>query len=200
LFLKALEDGEDIEEMGGRGRRNRSSKIMDAESSTRATPVSDSDGGGRGRRARKPKAGIQDYETPAAGKRKRNGKAMSMTPSVVDEDEGRDQKRRKTGKAGPELTAPVKEGMKAAFNECYKAVLNCTDSEGRRRADLFKEIPDKYVRAFFILPLLSTFNNQYRTILTTQPLSRILLHSTSCENERQAEPIAMYSSSRLTTI
>ena len=37
----------------------------------------------------------------------------------------------------------MKEKMKKAYNECYKAVLNCEDENGRRRSDLFKELPDK---------------------------------------------------------
>ena len=35
--------------------------------------------------------------------------------------------------------------MKKAFNECYKAVLNCEDDTGRKRCELFKEVPDKRV-------------------------------------------------------
>jgi len=33
--------------------------------------------------------------------------------------------------------------MKKAFNEIYKAVLNCEDEHGRKRCELFREVPDK---------------------------------------------------------
>jgi ATP-dependent helicase STH1/SNF2 len=35
--------------------------------------------------------------------------------------------------------------MKKAITEVHKAVLNCEDENGRKRSDLFKEIPDKRV-------------------------------------------------------
>ena len=37
--------------------------------------------------------------------------------------------------------------MKKAYNECYKAVLAAEDETGRKRCELFKEPPDKKVRA-----------------------------------------------------
>lgn len=43
--------------------------------------------------------------------------------------------------------------MKKAYNDCYKAVLNCEDDTGRRRCELFKELPDKKVP--FIVFLIS---------------------------------------------
>jgi ATP-dependent helicase STH1/SNF2 len=33
--------------------------------------------------------------------------------------------------------------MKKAFLECYKAVLACEDENGRKRCELFRELPDK---------------------------------------------------------
>jgi len=101
-----------------------------------------------------------DFE-PANGKRKRgmNNKSMSVTPSVMDDEEDdRDmvcrfvsdqelffltivKKRRKVKTV--ELPTGVKERMKKAFNECYKAIMNCTDENGRKRCDLFREPPDK---------------------------------------------------------
>jgi ATP-dependent helicase STH1/SNF2 len=33
--------------------------------------------------------------------------------------------------------------MKKAFMECYKAVLACEDETGRKRCELFRELPDK---------------------------------------------------------
>jgi len=44
-----------------------------------------------------------------------------------------------------ELTTAVKEKMKKAFNECHKAVMACTDETGRKRCELFRELPDKRV-------------------------------------------------------
>ena len=40
----------------------------------------------------------------------------------------------------------MRERMKKAFNECYRAVLTCEDDTGRKRCELFKELPDKRVR------------------------------------------------------
>ena len=45
------------------------------------------------------------------------------------------------------MTPAVKEKMKKVFNECYKALLSCTDENGRKRCELFRELPDKRVRA-----------------------------------------------------
>ena len=39
-----------------------------------------------------------------------------------------------------------KERMKKAFNECFKAVVNCEEEgTGRKRCELFREIPDRRV-------------------------------------------------------
>lgn len=46
--------------------------------------------------------------------------------------------------------------MKKAFTECHKAVLACEDETGRKRCDLFKELPDK--RASVVYYLLKTCN------------------------------------------
>ena len=43
----------------------------------------------------------------------------------------------------------MKERMKKAYNECYKAILNCEDENGRRRCELFKEVPDRKVSSHF---------------------------------------------------
>ena len=55
------------------------------------------------------------------------------------------QKRRKK----QDLPPPIKEKMKKAFNECYKAVLGCEDDTGRKRCDLFRELPDRKVSVLF---------------------------------------------------
>jgi len=35
--------------------------------------------------------------------------------------------------------------MKKAFAECHRAVLACEDETGRKRCELFRELPDKRV-------------------------------------------------------
>ncbi|KAF5392562.1 hypothetical protein D9757_002111 [Collybiopsis confluens] len=148
-WAMALEDGEDLQQLTDKTRerkeRRATNKLLkDAETSNRATPASDTES--RGRRGRKAKAKVNDE--PAAGsKRKRGGmKSMSVTPSLADDDDDeddhdRDQKRRKT--KDPGLPPAVRDKMKKAFNECYKAVLACEAEEGRKRCELFREIPDK---------------------------------------------------------
>lgn len=139
------------------------------ESESRNSPAFDDTP--RGRKAKKGKAKAMDPPfdgTPLNGKRKR-GKAMSVTPSVDEEEpEDRDavsilfvlggfawltvvgaQKRRKM--KGVEIPPAMKEKMKKAYNDCYKAVLNA-EHEGRRRCELFKELPDKKVSNTAILP------------------------------------------------
>jgi len=144
-WAMAIEDGEDLEELvdrarGRKERRAANKLIKDTEVSGRGTPASDS---GRGRLKKgKSKA---EFGTPVPNsKRKRGMKSMSATPSVNgdedDEDRG-DSKRRKT--KGPELSAGVKDKMKKAFNECFKAVSACADDTGRKRCELFKEPPDR---------------------------------------------------------
>ena len=39
----------------------------------------------------------------------------------------------------------MREKMKKAFMECYRAVLACEDETGRKRCELFREPPDKRV-------------------------------------------------------
>lgn len=60
------------------------------------------------------------------------------------------QKRRKmkdngSGSKGPDVPPAVREKMKKAFIECYKAVLACEDETGRKRCELFREPPDRRV-------------------------------------------------------
>ncbi|KAF5361681.1 hypothetical protein D9758_007383 [Tetrapyrgos nigripes] len=144
-WAMALEEGEDIEEIADRKRerkeRRATNKLLkDAEASNRGTPASDTDSR-RGRRKGKSKA---VEETPVGNKRKRGMKSMSVTPSVAgdEEDEERDQKRRKT-KNSSDPSPAVREKMKKAFNECYKAVIACEAEDGRKRCELFRELPDK---------------------------------------------------------
>ena len=60
----------------------------------------------------------------------------------------RQVKRRKTKSSNGELPASVREQMKKGFAECHRAVLACEDDTGRKRCELFRELPDKRVRAF----------------------------------------------------
>ena len=84
------------------------------------------------------------------------------------------QKRRKTKQ--PELPPPLKEKMKKAYNECYQSVLKAEDENGRRRCDLFKELPDKRVRLNLPRSLSFAANPlTYSSIPTTTRLSNSLL-------------------------
>jgi ATP-dependent helicase STH1/SNF2 len=134
--------------------------------SGRNTPASDSVDG-RGRKPKKGKAKANDYEAAAGSKRKRALKSMSATPDMDEDDEEHDsvsarkslvyymfdlrlcQKRRKTkiaanpNNAGPDIPPAVRDRMKKAFMECYKSVLACEDETGRKRCELFREVPDR---------------------------------------------------------
>ena len=57
------------------------------------------------------------------------------------------------GLEGPEPSPSVRDRMKKAFAECYRAVLACDDGSGRIRCELFRKLPDKNVCL-----LLSTVN------------------------------------------
>ncbi|KAI0296669.1 SNF2 family N-terminal domain-containing protein [Russula brevipes] len=150
-WAMALEDGEDIQQLSEQARLKQARRAAKLDSGT-GTPMSE---GGRGR-GRKGKAKVNEVDfEPMNGKRKRgmNNKSMSVTPSVMDDDEeDRDMKRRKVKTV--ELPTTIKERMKKAFNECFKAIMNCTDENGRKRCDLFRELPDKreYPDYYRIIP------------------------------------------------
>lgn len=62
------------------------------------------------------------------------------------------QKRRKTkaintasNSSNGELAPAVRDKMKKAFAECHRAVLACEDDTGRKRCELFRDLPDKRV-------------------------------------------------------
>jgi len=145
----ALEDGEDLDEFAVRSRDKKDKRITnkllkDASASGRATPISDTDSRGRKNNKKgKSKMNIPDYEpSPTSGKRKRGMQSMSVTPSVIDnDDDDRDSKRRKM--KATELPPAIRDKMKKAFLECHKAVMACEDDTGRRRCELFKDLPDK---------------------------------------------------------
>ncbi|KAI0039556.1 hypothetical protein FA95DRAFT_1528440 [Auriscalpium vulgare] len=167
-WAMALEEGEDLQLLAEQTRAKNRRTVGKLESGT-ATPISE---GGRGR-GRKGKAKMTDDAEPSNSKRKRGQKSMSVTPSVHDDDdEERDSKRRKYQTA--ELPTGVKEKMKKAFNDCYKAILNCADETGRKRCDLFRELPRKldypdYYRIISSPIALSHLRkrinaNQYKTV------------------------------------
>lgn len=154
-MFQALEEGDSILELQENSRRKKerraANKLLKEVESGRGTPISETDSA-RGKKGKKGKSKMNpsDFDPPVTGKRKRGN--QSMTPSVVDEDEDedeRDQKRRKT-KVVVDIAPAIREKMKKAFNECYKAVqaIEATNDDGttRKRCELFREVPDKKVR------------------------------------------------------
>ncbi|KAG1832907.1 SNF2 family N-terminal domain-containing protein [Suillus subalutaceus] len=146
-WAMAVEDGEDLQELvdrarGKKERRAANKLLKDTDTPGRNTPASDVGVGRKGKKG-KGKMTANDYDTPGvAGKRKRGMKSMSVTPSVIDDDdEERDMKRRKT-KAG-DMSPAIRDKMKKAFNEVLRAVLACEDKDGRKRCELFRELPDR---------------------------------------------------------
>ncbi|KAI9512303.1 SNF2 family N-terminal domain-containing protein [Russula earlei] len=165
-WAMALEEGEDIQQLSEQARLKQARRAAKLESGT-GTPVSE---GGRGR-GRKGKAKVNEVDfEPMNGKRKRGmNKSMSVTPSVMDdEEEDRDMKRRKLKTV--ELPTAAKERMKKAFNECTKAIMNCTDENGRKRCDLFRELPDKreYPDYYRIIPMPIALSHIRKRINTHQ--------------------------------
>jgi len=101
----------------------------------------------KGKKGRKSQAVVEEFEVGAsgAGKKKQGvvGKAGCVTWSLLDDgDKSRDAKRRKTKPV--EIPLAVKEKMKKAPNECYKAMQACEEAGTRRRRwELVKEQLDK---------------------------------------------------------
>jgi len=143
----ALEDGEDLQDLVDRSRdkkdRRFANKLLkDHDASGRGTPISDTDSRGRKAKKGKSKMNGMDYDSPVGGKRKRGMKSMSVTPSVDEgDDDDRDSKRRKT--KAQDLPPALRDRMKKAFLDCHKAVMGCEDETGRKRCELFKELPDR---------------------------------------------------------
>ncbi|KAH9177014.1 SNF2 family N-terminal domain-containing protein [Lactarius sanguifluus] len=189
-WAMALEEGEDIQQLSEQARLKQARRAAKLESGT-GTPMSE---GGRGR-GRKGKAKVNegDFE-PLNGKRKRGGnnKSMSVTPSVMDdEEEDRDSKRRKVKTSEPPTA--LKERMKKAFNECYKAIMNCADENGRKRCDLFRELPDKreYPDYYRIIPLPIALSHirkrinshQYKTVTAFRDDVRLMFTNARTYNQ-----------------
>lgn len=173
LALEEGEDIQELAERARERKERRATNKLarDIEINDPPTPDAEPSSSSRGRKGKKGKGKMvvdQSIDLSAAsGKRKRGMKSMSVTPSINndEDDEDRDavrilhcgtgrvlclrfcffasQKRRKVKVA--DVPAAVREKMKKAFNECYKAVLNCETEEGRKRCELFKELPDKKV-------------------------------------------------------
>ncbi|OCB89229.1 SNF2-family ATP dependent chromatin remodeling factor snf21 [Sanghuangporus baumii] len=150
-WAAALEGEEDLDEVIERNRekqqRRAANKLLresEVQSSRNSPAADERPRKKKGRPPKNPQPEI-DYEpSPSAnGKRKRPGKPVSVTPSVVDDDDDiRDAKRRKVKNA--DVPPAARERMKKVFNECYRAVQVCEDPDtGRRRWELFKELPDR---------------------------------------------------------
>lgn len=78
--------------------------------------------------------------------------------------------------------------MKKAFNEVHKAVLACEDTDGRKRCELFRELPDK--RVYMILPSRwPKSHDSTRTILIIINSSRNPLPSPVSANVSPADII-----------
>ncbi|KAH9075751.1 SNF2 family N-terminal domain-containing protein [Lactarius deliciosus] len=178
-WAMALEEGEDIQQLSEQARLKQARRVAKLESGT-GTPMSE---GGRGR-GRKGKAKVNegDFE-PLNGKRKRGGnnKSMSVTPSVMDdEEEDRDSKRRKVKTSEPPTA--LKERMKKTFNE--------TVGNG---CDLFRELPDKreYPDYYRIIPLPIALSHirkrinshQYKTVTAFRDDVRLMFTNARTYNQ-----------------
>jgi len=83
--------------------------------------------------------------------------------------------------------------MKKAFNECYKAVLNCEDEHGRKRCELFKDLPDRreYPDYFQLIkqPIaLSTIrkrmnSNYYKNVIDFREDMRLMFNNARTYNQ-----------------
>ena len=87
-----MEDGEDLQELVdracGKKERHAANKLLkETDTPGRSTPASEVGVGRKGKKG-KGKMTANDYDTPGvAGKRKRGMKSMSVTPSVIDDDD-----------------------------------------------------------------------------------------------------------------
>jgi len=135
-WTAAVDAGEDPSEIAAARRARRGGADFGEEDSSIGSPAPE-------RRKKKGRPRKEEYEgTPVNGKRKRaGGKSMSVTPSFLEEDEdAREAKRRKVK---DDVTPAQRTKMKEIFQACMQAVLECTDVDGRKRCDMFKELPSK---------------------------------------------------------
>ncbi|THH30382.1 hypothetical protein EUX98_g3797 [Antrodiella citrinella] len=196
----ALEDGEDLQELSERARERKDRRISNKlfkEADSRGSPALEIDTPtGKGRKSKKGKgrapATDMSFELPAGAKRKRGMKSMSVTPSINDDDDDdRDTKRRKV--KGGDITPAVRDKMKKALNECYKAVLNCEDDTGRKRCELFKDVPDRreypdYYQLITRPIALSTLrkrinSNYYKSVLDFRDDMRLMFNNARTYNQ-----------------
>lgn len=70
--------------------------------------------------------------------------------------------------------------MREVFNVCMQAVMECTDSDGRRRCEMFKELPSRKVIYLSSMPVASLLNvlcqeypDYYQTIAVPIAISTI---------------------------
>ncbi|KAJ7859520.1 SNF2-family ATP dependent chromatin remodeling factor snf21 [Mycena olivaceomarginata] len=149
-WAMALEDGEVAQRNSKRGTNK---LLRDAEAWGRGTPVSDS-------RARKGKSRMSaaDYQPALGSKRKRGIESTSATPSVNEDDDRQPKRRKGTPKSNGDVAPAIREKMKNIFNECYRAVVALEDADGRKRCELFRELPDRH-----------DYPNYYQLI--TQPIA-----------------------------
>ncbi|KAL4254551.1 Swr1 complex component [Abortiporus biennis] len=197
-WARALEDGEDITELSEQFRERKEKRAANKllrETDSRGSPALEVETP-RGRKGgKKGKAKMNDLAfdaIPASGKRKRGMKSMSVTPSINEDDEDeRDTKRRKV--KGGDITPTTREKMKKAFNDCYRAVLNCEDETGRKRCELFKELPDKreypdYYQLIKQPIALSTLrkrlsSNHYKSVLDFRDDWRLMFNNARTYNQ-----------------
>jgi len=133
-FAMALEEEEDLEETIERNRERNARRIANKLNRDRGdTPD----------RKRLKNKGREDSDSIGGNaKRKRGMKEGSVTPSMNEDDEDiRDNKRRKVKPPAPD--AATMQKMKKIFSQVHAAVASCTDETGRKRCELFKDLPDK---------------------------------------------------------
>ncbi|KAI0693670.1 SNF2 family N-terminal domain-containing protein [Cytidiella melzeri] len=196
-WAMALEDGEDLQELSEKARAHkerRATNKMPKDVDSRNSPAFDEDGG-RGRKVKKGKLKMVDalYDGISSNGKRKRGKAMSITPSLNgEEEEERDTKRRKTKPA--DVTPAIRDKMKKAYNECYKAVQACEDEAGtRRRCELFLSLPDKktYPDYYEIIrqPIAMSqirkriTGNQYKTVLDFREDWRLMFNNARTYNQ-----------------
>ncbi|SPO22499.1 probable SNF2 - component of SWI/SNF global transcription activator complex [Ustilago trichophora] len=150
-FLRALEDDDvDLNDIVERKRerieKRRAKAMMQAMDSTEGTPEAESGRrkkGGRGRGLGGASETPEPSPGPSARKRKRfGGASMDGSPDYEESPSAAriaQPKRRKTGGEDD-----VRDRIKYALNQCYRAVETCLEPEtGRKRCLLFLDVPKK---------------------------------------------------------
>ncbi|KAG8864316.1 hypothetical protein FRB96_006137 [Tulasnella sp. 330] len=157
-FSAAIEndeiDYEEYVEQNHRARTSRAGKKAAIQASGQSTPQPELEpplkkARGRGRPSGKG-ASHEDSPIPSAAAKRKRMKEMSVTPSIADDDEEDEKpslKRRKTGGTSTPttggLTPESRQKMKKLFTEINRVITNLTDDTGRKRCELFKELPSR---------------------------------------------------------